>query len=174
VQRAAQRGSTPLQTYTQVHILALQARADDELTLVTRDSVPSYQQDYTAVAARITGLVNPAAASVVEQATLRQAQTDWSGLQAAHARVRAADTAGDLTTAITRASGSSATDLPGAAAALDATLARGVTSAQADFDRGLASGAGDLRGLAVGLSVLLVVAGVLVLLGAQQRIAEYR
>lgn len=174
VQRAAQRGSNPLQTYTQVRILALQARADDELTLVTRDSVPSYQQDYTAVAARITGLVDPTTASAVEQATLRQAQADWSGLQAAHARVRGADTAGDLTTAIANASGSSAADLPGAAAALDATLARGVTGAQADFDTGLASAAGDLRGLAVGLSILLVVAGGLVLLGAQQRIAEYR
>lgn len=174
VQRAAQRGSTPLQTYTQVRILALQARADDELTLVTRDSVPSYQKDYAAVAARIAGLVNPATAAAAEQSTLRQAQADWTDLQAAHAGVRAADTAGDLTTAIARASGTAATDLPGAAAALDSTLSAGVGGAQAAFDASLAAAAGDLRGLAVGLSVLFVAAALLVVLGAQQRIAEYR
>ena len=58
VARSSQVGSGPLGALTQARILDGQARADDELTLVTRDSDPGYQQDYGAVSARLTTMLN--------------------------------------------------------------------------------------------------------------------
>ncbi len=56
--RAAERhGTDPLRVFTQARILASQARADDELTLVTRDADPSYQQDYSVRRGRLSNLI---------------------------------------------------------------------------------------------------------------------
>ncbi|MFI5100826.1 MAG: hypothetical protein ACHQE5_09995, partial [Actinomycetes bacterium] len=55
---ASSRGSTPLRTYTAVRLLALQAEADDELALLSRDSVPAYQTDFGRVAPLMTTLVS--------------------------------------------------------------------------------------------------------------------
>ena len=54
---ASSSGSGPLGTFTRARIMALELRADDELTLLTRDSIPSYQKDATATAASLHRLL---------------------------------------------------------------------------------------------------------------------
>ena len=51
--RPRRNGSGPVSTFTDARILALRARADDELTLLTRDSDTSYQKDYASTAAAL-------------------------------------------------------------------------------------------------------------------------
>ena len=46
VDTATANGSGPVVLFTQARIGALQMMADDELTLLTRNSIPTYQQDY--------------------------------------------------------------------------------------------------------------------------------
>ena len=58
VNTALANGSRPVSTFTQARILALRARADDELTLLTRDSDPSFQADYTSTAAALRHLLD--------------------------------------------------------------------------------------------------------------------
>ena len=57
VASAERNGSGPVSTFTDARILALRARADDELTLLTRDSDTSYQKDYASTAAALKGLL---------------------------------------------------------------------------------------------------------------------
>ena len=54
VTTASSSGSSPLGAATRSRILALELRSDDELTLLTRDSVPSYQQDAAATERSLT------------------------------------------------------------------------------------------------------------------------
>lgn len=94
-------------------------RADDELTLVTRDSVPSYQSDLTAVVPKVDTLLAGCGSTPAEEAALAGARQAWAACGQAHARVRAADGTGDLSGAIAVASGPAATDVPATSAAAD-------------------------------------------------------
>ena len=60
---AQANGSHPVSVFTDARILALRARADDELTLLTRDSDPSYQADYDSTAAALGSLLTPSASA---------------------------------------------------------------------------------------------------------------
>ncbi len=174
VSRAGSQGATLLSRYTGARLLVLEARADDELTLVTRDSVSSYQADYAALVPRIEAAIDPAQAKTADEvAHLSAARTALRTYQAAHQVIRSDDAAGDLTAAIAVASGGAPSDLPAASDAIDAALTTGITQAQKAFDDQAAAASGDLTGLTVGLVVLGVAAGVMVVGGAQRRIAEY-
>lgn len=174
VSRAGSRGTTLLSRYTAARLLVLQARADDELTLVTRDSVSSYQVDYAKLIPRITAATDPTQGTTGDDiAHLRAVTAALRTYQAAHQVIRNDDAAGNLTGAIAVASGGAPSDLPAASAAIDAALTAGITQAQSAFDNQAAAAAADLTGLTVGLVVLGAVAAILVVGGAQRRIAEY-
>jgi len=174
VDTAGTSGSTPLGTYTQARILALELRADDELTLLTRDSVPSYQQDAGSVAASLDRLLTPDGGPPSERALVGRARTDWLAVLAAHNRIRATDTSGELPAATALAAGSGPRDLPALSSTLDATLASGVDGAQQTFGASTAAADGDLAPLGWGAGLALSAAAGLVVLGFRPRIAEYR
>ena len=71
---ATANGSGPVVLFTQARIGALQMRADDELTLLTRDSVASYQPDFDMTAGRISRLLGSASngAGSVEEGQITQ------------------------------------------------------------------------------------------------------
>lgn len=174
VHRSEDRGASPITTLTQARILALQARADDELTLVTRDSVPSYQADYARVAQQLTGLLAAPPAHASDQATLTAAAAAFQRVQSVHQAIRRADDNGNLSAAIAAASGPRSGDLPATAARLDRVLLGGIADAQGRFDSA-AKGASDaLSGLLVGVIVLSLLMAGLVLLAVRPRLAEYR
>jgi hypothetical protein len=173
VHRANRQGSTLLGTETQARILALQARADDELTLVTRDTVASYQQDYQAVAKQLDAIFAPTDNSTSLPTGMTEAATQWRSYQALHQRIRAADGAGDLPGALTLASGAARDDVPAVADRLDADIGQAIDQAQATFTHATHDAEGDLTGLVAAAAVLCGLAALLVLVGVRPRIDEF-
>jgi hypothetical protein len=166
-------GVAPLNVFTQARILGLQARADDELTLVTRDSVPAYQTDFTAATGQLAKLLNTA--PVGTSALVAAARQSLGQELTIHRRIRADDTSGNLTGAIALATDtSSQTDLPVVAQQLDASLSRGVTQSQGRFVAAMSSAGSAINGLTIAIPILALLSAALVLLAVRPRLAEYR
>ena len=106
VSDAQANGSHPVSVFTDARILALRARADDELTLLTRDSDPSYQSDYRSTAAALgTLLAAQAPAGSFESMQLAKADAAFHSYQALHRQIRTDDASlGDLSDAVILAS----------------------------------------------------------------------
>ena len=172
VSAAEHRGSSPLAALTEARILTQQARADDELTLVTRDSDSSYQKDYATTAAKLATLwVAPAQGwTSVERSDLSTAAGAWSTYGDWHNTIRSNDQSGHLPDAISEDQSNAAP----AAALVDAPLRAGVSTAVTSFGRDDRSASTDLSGLALGCLVLMVIAAAAVLIGVEPRIREYR
>jgi hypothetical protein len=170
---ARANGSHPVSAFTDARILALRARADDELTLLTRDSDPSYQTDYTRTAAALSSLlVAPKTSS--DAAQMAKADSAFRSYAALHRQIRAFDTLGDLSGAVTLASGDGAQQLPAVSSRLNDVLAEGIDGSQATFVQATSGAGSDLSGLEWGFLAGAIVVAVLVLVGFQPRIAEYR
>ena len=176
VDSAGVDGSGPVGTYTQARILALELRADDELTLLSRDSVSSYQADYGTAAAHLVRLLTEPASGVSpsERTGLSTASGAYDGYRLAHDQIRRTDTVGDLVGAVRQASATGPTDLPAVSVRLDQTLAQDIASSQQTFDQGMAGAAGDIGGLVWMVGGLALLAAALIVLGVRPRIGEYR
>ena len=176
VNTAQANGSRPVSTFTQARILALRARADDELTLLTRDSDPTYQSDYTTTAAALGHLLDSPASSIGSSAPrqLLQAKAAFASYASVHDQIRHDDTTNDLSGAVALASGSGPGQLPAISSDLNRDLSDGITASQGTFVTTTSGAASDMDGLIWGLAVGAVLVAALVLIGFQPRIAEYR
>ncbi|MGP0031696.1 MAG: hypothetical protein ACLPVF_14460 [Acidimicrobiales bacterium] len=175
VTTATSRGSGPIDTYTQARILALEMRADDELTLLTLDSVPTYQQDYTAAADRLEALLaSSGAVAGAERPQAAHARAAFAAYTRVHHHIRSLDSGGNLDGADAVASGPAATDLPAVSSDLDTVLTDDISGSQGTFHSAMAAATGDLDGVLVAIALLALISAVLVLVGFQSRIAEYR
>jgi hypothetical protein len=178
VTNAQANGSRPVSAFTEARILALRARADDELTLLTRDSDPSYQGDYRTTAAALGRLLgSPGAASgsgaSFDAGQSAKAKAAFASYAALHHQIRA-DDPGDLGSAVTLASGTGADQLPAVSSRLNGALSEGIDGSQATFVRATSGAGSDLNGLTWGFVIGALLIAVLVLVGFQPRIAEYR
>jgi hypothetical protein len=168
---AEKHGSNPLGVFTQARILAGQARADDELTLVTRDSDPSYQKDYAAVTARLSNLIaRPQAEWTASEGQIAvDAASVWQGYEEAHQMLRAQDAR--------QPSGDEAVDQQQTspqALIMDTKLADGVDAAVTSFGPAARQAQSDLDGL-IWVSVILMALVVIgVVAGTRPRLREYR
>jgi hypothetical protein len=176
VATATSEGSHPIDVYTQARILALEMRADDELTLLTQDSVSTYQQDYAAVAAQLGALMHSASTSTGtgQRQQLHRAQAALRTFGAVHHQIRQLDETGHLNQAVTLASGQGGGDLPAVSSDVDTVFAQGIDESQLNFDHAISSASDDLAGVLVAIAVLAILAALLVVFGLQSRIAEYR
>jgi hypothetical protein len=176
---AEKHGTLPLAAMTQARILLQQARADDELTLVTRDSDSSYQGDYGVTAKSLTALLAsaPAGWTAPEVRELDGAASAWDRYQAAHAGVRKLDqNDGDLVGALTADQGGG-TGRESAAAVFsqaDSTMSQAVGASVGAFGSKAGVASSDLGGLALGCVVLMAVAALAAVAGLEPRIREYR
>ena len=170
---AKTNGSHPVSAFTDARILALRARADDELTLLTRDSDPSYQTDYSSTAAALSSLLL-APENASNTAQMAKAYTAFLSYAALHRQIRAFDTRGDLSGAVTLASGDGSQQLPAVSSQLNDILAEGIDGSQATFVQATSGAGSDLNGLGWGFVAGAIVVAILVLVGFQPRIAEYR
>jgi hypothetical protein len=171
--KAEHDGVAPLNVFTQARILGLQARADDELTLVTRDSVPTYQTDFTAATDQLAKLLNTAPVGT-DPALLAAARQSLGQELGIHRQIRTDDTSGNLTGALALATGTSRrTDLPVVAGQLDGSLSRGVTQSHGRFVDAMSS-AGAVNGLTIAIPILGLLGAALVILAVRPRLAEYR
>lgn len=171
---AAQRdGSGQVQLLAQARLDALQARADESLTLVARGNGGDFETDYKTADGRLTGLLaraRDAATDPAVRAAVGSASSDAGTWRKAHTDVRTADDGGRYGDAVSVANGAG----QDASNRVDADLAKGIGLTNDAFDRQARAAAGALGGAAVGLSLLTVLLLAGLIFGFEQRIAEYR
>jgi len=170
---AQQQGSGPAQAFARAEVAALQAHADESLTLIDNSGDDAYQQDYVAQQKRL----GPGPGTLLAQV---QAPAGKPGSDAvaearawyqAHAALRAKDNAGSHADAVQSAlTGDAATRF----ASLSATLSDGVDAHQAVFASSARNGRDAFTGLAVGMIVASLVMVVGCAWGLSRRLAEYR
>jgi hypothetical protein len=171
VSRAEKHGSNPLGVFTQARILAGQARADDELTLATRDSDPSYQQDYADVSTRLSNLIArpPARWTASETQTDLDAASVWQGYATAHQILRAQDAIQpSQAMRVDRDQASPQAELT------DSRLAGGVDAAVSSFGAAAGQAQSDLDGLIWVCVILMALVVVGVIAGIRPRLREYQ
>jgi hypothetical protein len=179
VRGAIADGSHPVSTFTEARIMALRARADDELTLLTRDSDSTFQRDYGRTASALKSLLASGVSSrsldSEEQSRLRSAKSDFASYRRLHTQIRQADLgSGDLAQAVSLASGNGSEMLPAVSSDLNGALSDGIAASQSNFVDATSGAASDLDGLVWGIAIGAVLVAVLVLIGFQPRIDEYR
>jgi hypothetical protein len=164
---AQQQGSVPAQAFARAEVAALQAHADESLTLIDNSGEDSYQQDFEAQAKAL----GPGPGSLLTATGSSEAVAQAQAWYQAHKALRAQDDAGNHATAVTSAQTGAAAQ---AFRKLSATLSEGITTHQATFDSSARSGRDAFTGLAVGMIVasLVMVAGCA--WGLSRRLAEYR
>ena len=169
---AQQQGSAPAQAFARAEVAALQAHADESLTLIDNGGDDSYQKDYVAQ----QKLLGPGPGTLL--AAVQAAGGSGSDVAAqarawyqAHAALRAKDDGGSHGAAVQSAlNGDAATSF----ARLSTTLSQGIDDHQAVFATSARSGRDAFTGLAVGMIVasLVMVGGCA--WGLSRRLAEYR
>jgi hypothetical protein len=169
---AQQQGSVPAQAFARAEVAALQAHADESLTLIDNSGDDTYQKDYLTQQKRLgpgpgTLLAGVQAATGNGGNVAAEAQAWYQ----AHAALRAKDNGGNHADAVTSAlTGDAATRF----GRLSTTLSDGIESHQAVFASSARDGRDAFTGLAVGMIVasLVMVAGCA--WGLSRRLAEYR
>jgi hypothetical protein len=178
--KADRAGSAQVDLLAQARIAALQARADEALTLVARGGGADFEKDFGAAMTRLAGpdgnggLLKQARDRASAPAVLDAARSDVRAWRAAHQKVRGLDDGGDYPGAVKLAIGD---DPAGAAASfskLDADLDKDITGASGVFAREAAAAGGGFTGAVPGLAVLTLLLAAGVVYGLGQRIAEYR
>jgi hypothetical protein len=169
---AQQQGSAPAQAFARAEVAALQAHADESLTLIDNGGDDSYQKDYLAQ----QKILGPGPGTLL--AAVQAAGGPGSDVAAqarawykAHAALRAKDDSGSHAAAVQSAlNGDAATSF----AQLSTTLSQGINDHQAVFAASARSGRDAFTGLAVGMIVasLVMVGGCA--WGLSRRLAEYR
>ena len=164
---AQQQGSAPAQAYARAEVAALQAHADESLTLIDNKGDDSYQKDYVTQQNRL----GPGPGTLLAATGSSQAAAQAQAWYQAHKALRVKDNTGDHSAAVQSA-------LDGEAASsfrqLSQTLSEGIETHQAVFASSARSGRDAFTGLAIGMIVasLVMVAGCA--WGLSRRLAEYR
>ncbi|WP_410668259.1 hypothetical protein [Amycolatopsis sp. cmx-4-68] len=177
-------GSHRVDVLVRARIAALQARADETLTLVARGDGAAYERDFGAKAVQLVGedgqggLLGEARGLIqdgdgaTKVADASKAATDWLK---AHRQVRAQDDAGAYQEAVDSAV---VEDAKGGSAPafrrLDDSLQAAIDVGRQGFLDDTHSGGRALTLLAPGLAVLAVVAAAGVTMGIRERLREYR
>jgi hypothetical protein len=179
--QARTHGSAPVEALAQADIAALQAHADESLTLIDNSGDDSFQADFlavrknlgpgpgtllTAAAAHASG--SPAAASA---AAAKAAATAW---YAAHQKVRSLDDNGEHAQAVELSVGSGADHSGTLFRRLDGALTSAIAADQAVFRTHAVAGRNAADGLVAGVIAASVVMALGCAWGLARRLAEYR
>lgn len=194
LKNSAAHGARSVQVLNNARILVLQARGDENLTLVARGSgdkyIESYQDGMTALAGQDpagTGGVLAQALHLADnqagRAPVEAAIGDVRTWRARHAAERAKDDDGDYTTAVAEVIGgkdSSGTVVAESATtghsfdAVDESLRKAIAQEQKEFNDAAGSGRDALTLLPAGAALLAVLAAAAAVLGIGRRLSEYR
>ncbi|MGW1774291.1 hypothetical protein [Streptomyces sp. NPDC002104] len=179
-------GQESLKVLNDARIASLQARANENLTLVSRGAVlaedkksDKYDVDYANDMKDLdAGLATAAkladdAAGRGPVARAAEGVRQWKGL---HAVARETDLMGDYQGAVGQVIGDKDHPKPTGTAfdTVDASLEEAVVHEQREFTRAARDGLGALDGLVTGTAALAVVGAVAALLGIGRRLSEYR
>jgi hypothetical protein len=178
---AQSRGSVPVQALARADIVALQAHADESLTLIDNTGDDQYQTDYVArqkalgpgagslLAAATSAAAGSPAASSVSAAAAHA--TVWN---AAHVKLRAADDSGNHTAAVASALGTRPRDAGAEFAAFSAAMTSGINADQAAFAASASAGGNMYGGLEAATIVLALLMAAGCGWGLSRRLVEYR
>ena len=167
---AQQQGSAPAQAFARADVAALQAHADESLTLIDNSGDDAYQADFLAQQ-KLLGPGPGTLLDAVQAPAGNGAVADAQAWYRAHAALRALDDGGNHAEAVQSAlAGPAATSF----ARLSASLSDGINADQAVFASSARGGRDAFTGLAAGMIVasLVMVAGCA--WGLSRRLAEYR
>jgi hypothetical protein len=169
-------GSDQVEVLAQARFAAVQARADETLTLVARGTGQGYQQDYVTASTKLGTLLTRARALATDpavRADLDDAVYNQQSWTKAHTRIRQADDAGQYKQAVDATIGAAETSSGTIFARLDQSLVAAIDTARKAFSEGTSGAAAALTLLRPGLVVLAIVAGAGSVLGIWQRLREY-
>lgn len=183
---ARAQGQESLKVLNDARIASLQARADENLTLIARGAVlaadtksDKYDVDFTGNMKELdAGLATALrlADDEVGRAPVTRAADGVKLWKQRHSAAREADLKGDYEAALAQVVGDKDhKDSSGAAFdTVDASLEQAVAHEQREFTRAARDGVGALGGLLTGMAVLAVVGAAAALLGIGRRLSEYR
>jgi len=179
--QARDHGSTPVAALAGADIAALQARADESLTLIDAQGDDTFQKDYAAIQHRLgpgpgtllTGAVTAARGSpgAGPAATAATAATAW---YAAHRTVRSLDDNGQHTKAIALVTTPGPDHSDTLFTRLDGSLTAAIAADQAVFRSNAVAGRDAFTGLEIGVFVLALIMAAGCAFGLSKRLAEYR
>lgn len=178
---AQSRGSAPVQALARANIAALQAHADESLTLIDNGGDDVYQAAYLRQqralgpgSGTLLTLAQTAAAGSQASGGATAAVGDARSWFAAHARLRALDDNASHAAAVRSALGTGPDDAGAAFAKLSADLAAGTAAGQAAFAANASAGADAFTGLEAGVIAAALVMAAGSARGLSRRLAEYR
>jgi hypothetical protein len=176
-------GSAQVDRLAEIRIAALQARGDEALTLIARGNGAAFEQDYKGIMTRLIGAdgsggllaeaksqATDAPTSQAVESAIGHART-WLSV---HQGLRALDDEGRYAEAVTAAIGADAASAGSAFNNLDEDLAGAIEHNGGRFDREARDAAGALSHVALAVALLTALLATGVIVGLQQRIAEYR
>lgn len=185
-------GAHSLQVLNSARIEALQARGDENLTLVTRGAGKTYDDSFQTGMTHLAGEDEKAGGGELERAlALADDEAGRTPVTAAiggvrtwrgrHRTARDSDNAGDYETAVAQViggkdqNGTVVTKTTGQCFdTVDASLAEAVGHEQQEFERAASDGRGALAGLPLGAAVLALLGAAGAALGIGRRLSEYR
>lgn len=174
------RGSEEVSRLADARIAALQARADESLTLVARGNGASFEKDYVTMMDRLAGpdraggLLAPGDADGPTREFLAAALTEAKSWDSTHGKVRQLDNDGQYDQAVSTSVGTEDTSTATIANRLDENLSKAIDHNSEVFREEVRGAGGSLNGadIGVGLLAALLVFGTAA--GIQRRLAEYR
>jgi hypothetical protein len=178
---ASDRGSAPVEAVARADIAALQAHADESLTLIDRSGDDSFQQDFVSVERRL----GPGRGSLLTDAALAAQGSPGAALAAAglhvapawftaHRRIRALDDGGSYSAAVRLAVANGPADSDVLFGRLDGDLTGAISADQASFRSAALAGRDALTGLQAGMISLCLLMAVGSAWGISRRLGEYR
>jgi hypothetical protein len=179
---ARSQGSAPVEALARADIAALQAHADESLTLIDNGSDNGTYQAAYLRQQRALGpgpgtlltLAQTAAGGSQARGLATAAAGDAQSWYAAHARLRALDDNANHAAAVRSALGSDPNDAGAAFAKLSADFATGIAAGQTAFAANASAGADAFTGLEPGVIAVALVMAAGCAWGLSRRLAEYR
>jgi hypothetical protein len=159
--RAADQGSTPVAQLAEARILALRERGDEALTLAARGSGGAYENDFTATATALTGVLDRAGIDPQPQ----------NAYVTAHRQVRTLDDGGDYDQAVKLAVGPATT---ATFTRLTGTIGSALDDRKQSFTDEIGRAGRGLTLLTVLGPILALIVCALVVAGMRPRLEEYR
>ena len=168
---AQQAGSGPAEAFARADVGALQAHADESLTLVDNSGDDSYQQDFLVQAKLLGPGPGPGTLLAAVEPSGGGISADAQAWYQAHRELRALDNGGNHAAAVQSA-------LSGQAAAkfalLSSALSHGINAGQAVFATRARQGRDAFTALPAGMVVAALLMAVGCAWGLSRRLAEYR
>lgn len=179
-------GQESLKVLNDARIASLQARASENLTLISRGAVlaedkksDKYDVDFSSEMKDLDAGLKTAAKLADDEAGREPVTRAAHGVKRwweLHAAARQTDLTGDYQGAVGQVIGDKEHKEPTGSAfdTVDASLEQAVVHEQREFTRAARDGLGALDGLVTGTAVLAVVGAAAALLGVGRRLSEYR